>query len=72
MLTKIALSDSDNENTHQSRIQQSKVYKIPDQLADSLNHIVRQIDVLTQTMSILESRLTINEDRLTELIKKVE
>jgi hypothetical protein len=28
--------------------------QVPDQLATTLQHIVRQVDVLTQTMSILE------------------
>lgn len=31
-----------------------QVQEIPDQIAHTLSHIVRQIDILTQTMSILE------------------
>ncbi|KAJ3062305.1 POC1 centriolar protein A [Podochytrium sp. JEL0797] len=44
---------------------------IPDELASSLQHIITQIDVLTQTMSILETRLTSNEDRVTQLANLV-
>ncbi|KAI8906339.1 WD40-repeat-containing domain protein [Gorgonomyces haynaldii] len=42
-----------------------------DQLLTTLGHISRQIDVLTQTMSILESRLTMNEDKIMELTRLV-
>jgi centriolar protein POC1 len=34
--------------------QSLEVRTIPDQIATSLQHIVRQMDILTQTMSILE------------------
>lgn len=34
------------------------------QIASTMQHLVRQIDVLTQTVSILEERLTMVEDRL--------
>ncbi|KAI8846378.1 WD40-repeat-containing domain protein, partial [Chytridium lagenaria] len=42
---------------------------IPESLATTLQHIVRQIDVLTQTMTIFESRLSMNEDKLVEVSK---
>ncbi|KAH6569124.1 hypothetical protein BASA61_009517 [Batrachochytrium salamandrivorans] len=48
----------------------TEVRVVPDQISVTLQHIVRQIDVLTQTMSIIESRLTMNEDRVIELTKK--
>ncbi|KAJ3239079.1 POC1 centriolar protein A [Chytriomyces hyalinus] len=48
-----------------------EVRSIPDELASSLQHIINQIDVLTQTMSILEARLTSNEDRVTQLTSLV-
>ncbi|KAJ3214589.1 POC1 centriolar protein A [Dinochytrium kinnereticum] len=40
---------------------------IPEHLASTLQHIVRQIDVLTQTMTIFESRLSMNEDKIVEV-----
>jgi len=36
---------------------------LPDALASTLQHVVGQLDVLTQTMSLLEERLTMNEDK---------
>ncbi|KAI8915504.1 WD40-repeat-containing domain protein [Powellomyces hirtus] len=47
-----------------------EVRTIPDELASTLQHIVRQVDVLTQTMSILESRLTMNEDRVVDMSQR--
>ncbi|TPX67922.1 hypothetical protein SpCBS45565_g03476 [Spizellomyces sp. 'palustris'] len=44
-----------------------EVRTMPNEIASTLQHIVRQVDVLTQTMSILESRLTMNEDRVVEM-----
>nr|XP_023969901.1 POC1 centriolar protein homolog A-like [Chrysemys picta bellii] len=38
-------------------------------LADTLEHIVGQLDVLTQTVSILEQRLTLTEDKLKECLE---
>ena len=38
----------------EANVQPLEVRTVPDQLANTLSHIVRQIDVLTQTMSILE------------------
>jgi centriolar protein POC1 len=40
--------------------QSLEVRTIPDQIATSLQHIVRQMDILTQTMSILEVRRPIS------------
>jgi hypothetical protein len=37
---------------------------LPDALASTLQHVVGQLDVLTQTMSLLEERLTMNEDKV--------
>jgi centriolar protein POC1 len=60
--------------THTEHLEQRTV---PDQLANTLTHIVRQMDVLTQTMSILEvslliqNRLTINEDRLLDIAQSL-
>ncbi|KAJ3152331.1 POC1 centriolar protein A [Geranomyces michiganensis] len=47
-----------------------EVRAIPEELANTLQHIVRQVDVLTQTMSILESRLTMNEDRVVDMSQR--
>jgi hypothetical protein len=48
-----------------------EVREVPDQVASTLQHIVRQVDVLTQTMSILESRLTMNEDRTVDVTRRL-
>ncbi|GAX76713.1 hypothetical protein CEUSTIGMA_g4159.t1 [Chlamydomonas eustigma] len=37
---------------------------LPDSLSATLQHIVGQLDVLTQTMALLDERLTMNEDRV--------
>jgi hypothetical protein len=34
------------------------------QLANTLDHIVQQLDILTKTVSILETRLTMTESKL--------
>ncbi|KAJ8400899.1 hypothetical protein AAFF_G00392530 [Aldrovandia affinis] len=41
---------------------------VPSALAYTLEHIVGQLDVLTQTVAILEQRLTLMEDKLKECI----
>ncbi|KAG5835848.1 hypothetical protein ANANG_G00248370 [Anguilla anguilla] len=41
---------------------------VPPALASTLEHIVSQLDVLTQTVAILEQRLTLTEDKLKECI----
>ncbi|KAI1890393.1 hypothetical protein AGOR_G00153260 [Albula goreensis] len=41
---------------------------VPRALASTLEHIVGQLDVLTQTVAILEQRLTLTEDKLKECI----
>ncbi|KAI8898564.1 WD40-repeat-containing domain protein [Globomyces pollinis-pini] len=43
-----------NINTPKAATSPLQVQHIPDQVASTLSHIVRQIDILTQTMSILE------------------
>lgn len=40
---------------------------IPENLSNTLSQIIRQMDVLTQTMSIIENRLSMNEDRVSSL-----
>ena len=37
---------------------------MPEALAATLQHIVGQLDVLTQTMSLMEERLSLAEDHL--------
>lgn len=44
------------------------VYGHPSGLNNTLEHIVEQLDLLTQTVSILEQRLTLTEDKLKECI----
>jgi hypothetical protein len=41
---------------------------IPEKLASTLDHIVGQLDIITRTMSILENRLTLTEDRVSTII----
>ncbi|TPX30416.1 hypothetical protein SmJEL517_g06016 [Synchytrium microbalum] len=49
-----------------------EVRTMSDQVAQTLQHLVRQMDVLTHTMSILESRLTMNEDKTLDIGKKMD
>jgi centriolar protein POC1 len=37
------------------------------QLANTIDHIVQQLDILTKTVSILETRLTMTESKLQKL-----
>lgn len=48
-----------------------EVRQLPDQLSSTLGQIVGQLDVLTQTMHILESRLTVNEDRVAMALDQI-
>ena len=41
---------------------------VPPALASTLDHIVGQLDILTRTMMILESRLTLTEDRVSSMV----
>jgi centriolar protein POC1 len=41
---------------------------VPPALASTLDHIVGQLDILTRTMMILESRLTLTEDRVSTIV----
>ena len=43
------------------KTQPLEIRQLPDQLTTSLQHIVRQMDILTQTMSILEVFLFWNQ-----------
>ena len=45
---------------------------LPPALSATLQHIVGQLDVLTQTMGLLEERLTINEDKMQRLDKGIQ
>ncbi|KAF7668409.1 hypothetical protein LDENG_00011110 [Lucifuga dentata] len=38
-------------------------------LASTLEHIIAQLDILTQTVAILEQRLTLTEDKLKECME---
>ena len=42
--------------------------QLPEQLASTLDHIVGQLDIITRTMSILENRLQLTEDRVSTII----
>ena len=41
---------------------------LPEALSGTLGHIVGQLDVLTQTMTLLEERLTMNEDKANRIV----
>ena len=41
---------------------------MPKQLAETLETIIQQMDVLTQTVGILEQRLTMTENKLKEVL----
>ena len=41
---------------------------LPEALSGTLGHIVGQLDVLTQTMTLLEERLTMNEDKVNRIV----
>jgi centriolar protein POC1 len=52
---KTSKTNTEQETTKiETQRQSLEVRTIPDQIATSLQHIVRQMDILTQTMSILE------------------
>ncbi|XP_031592111.1 POC1 centriolar protein homolog B isoform X1 [Oreochromis aureus] len=40
----------------------------PSSVSSTLRHIVQQLDILTQTVSVLEERLTLTEDKLKECL----
>ncbi|EPY79302.1 hypothetical protein CB1_000933002 [Camelus ferus] len=42
---------------------------IPLAVVDALEHIMDQLNVLTQTVSILEQRLTLTEDKLNDCLE---
>lgn len=42
---------------------------VPEALESALSHIVGQLDVLTQTMGLLEERLTMNEDKTNKMVQ---
>jgi hypothetical protein len=44
---------------------------IPKSLSKTLDHIVGQLDIVTRTMSIMEQRLTLTEDRLSAVITHI-
>jgi hypothetical protein len=41
--------------------------QVPEQVAGTLERIVQQLDVLAQTVRLVEERLSINEDRMASL-----
>ncbi|CAF4160312.1 unnamed protein product [Rotaria socialis] len=63
-----AISNRINRNTHSKRdIEMSNQQSCTFQLANTIDHIVQQLDVLTKTVSILETRLTMTETKLQEI-----
>lgn len=50
--------------------QQADADGVPAALTSTLQHIIGQLDVLTQTVAILEQRLTLTEDKLKECLEQ--
>ena len=60
--------DHENDGTHEVFIPPPmNLADLPPALSATLQHIVGQLDVLTQTMGLLEERLTISEDKMHRL-----
>ena len=63
----------DSDGTHEVFIPPPmNLADLPPALSATLQHIVGQLDVLTQTMGLLEERLTISEDKMHRLDKGVQ
>ena len=45
---------------------------LPDSLSATLQHIVGQLDVLTQTLALMDERLTMNEDRVRRIDERLD
>lgn len=56
-----------SQESVQSQLQEP--ISMPQTLTSTLEHIVGQLDVLTQTVSILEQRLTLTEDKLKQCLE---
>ncbi len=62
--------DADGDGSHEVFIPPPmNLADLPPALSATLQHIVGQLDVLTQTMGLLEERLTISEDKMHRLDK---
>lgn len=42
--------------------------ELPEALANTMDHIIGQLDIISKTMSLLDHRLTMVEDRVTSVI----
>ena len=63
----------DNDGTHEVFVPPPmNLTDLPPALSATLQHIVGQLDVLTQTMGLLEERLTISEDKMHRLDKGIQ
>ncbi|KAI4790285.1 hypothetical protein KUCAC02_034727 [Chaenocephalus aceratus] len=63
--------DEDEEDEEEERGQTYPLEVLsapPSSLDSTLRHIVEQLDILTQTVSVLEERLTLTEDKLKECL----
>uniref|UniRef100_H3C0W8 POC1 centriolar protein homolog B n=1 Tax=Tetraodon nigroviridis TaxID=99883 RepID=H3C0W8_TETNG len=71
-LDEVESIDSKNQHAHTDGfVHISSAFKssYPPCLDSTLQHIVRQLDILTQTVSVLEERLTLTEDKLKECLQ---
>lgn len=57
------------ENEDISNLRSQSQRSIPLAVTDALEHIMEQLNVLTQTVSILEQRLTLTEDKLKDCLE---
>ncbi|KAI8805296.1 WD40-repeat-containing domain protein [Cladochytrium replicatum] len=62
---------SEGGNQSQPYTSQLHVRTVPNELASTLEKVVRQVDMMTQTMNILETRLTMTENRVEEMGKTI-
>lgn len=61
---------ADRDRSQESvRSRPQEPVSVPQTLTSTLEHIVGQLDVLTQTVSILEQRLTLTEDKLKQCLE---
>ncbi|KAJ3124328.1 POC1 centriolar protein A [Nowakowskiella sp. JEL0407] len=60
------------QEIHEPKTRKLQVQEIPVHLSNTIKQIVEQVDMLTQTMSILETRLSLNEDKVSELGSRIQ
>lgn len=59
------LTNRDTRSAYEVEMNNKEISSL--QLANTLDHIVQQLDILTKTVAILETRLTMTESRLQDI-----